>query len=107
MKLSDNTMSSSVRIWPPREDTGLAAGDTVAKSEEFRKDLTIMSKPSGVAIGAIAGLLFGMFIILYGVGAALILLVFAILGAAIGWLIQNVSTGHLDVRGAWKALYRE
>ena len=58
------------------------------------------------AVGAAVGLVFGLVTIVAGFGPALVVLAFAVVGAAVGALVRAAAGGGLDLPGAWRALRR-
>lgn len=61
---------------------------------------------NAAAVGAVAGLVLGGLVVTLGVGRALVVLAFALVGAALGALLKNAFAGGLDVGAAWRALRR-
>ena len=64
------------------------------------------ARASAPALGAALGLVFGLVTIVAGFGPALVVLAFALVGAAVGALARAAGDGGLDVAGAWRALRR-
>ena len=65
-----------------------------------------LSRTSAPVVGAAVGLVFGLVTIVAGFGPALVVLAFALVGAAVGALVRAAGSGGLDVAGAWRALRR-
>ena len=63
-------------------------------------------RAGGPAVGAVVGLVFGLVTIVAGFGPALVVLAFALVGAAVGALARAAGEGGLDLPGAWRALRR-
>ena len=97
---------------PPTDDAGPAGSTTVGgRPGPYR----VQARPSPApaargagapAVGAAVGLVFGLVTIVAGFGPALVVLAFALVGAAVGALVRLAGEGGLDVAGAWRALRR-
>ncbi len=56
--------------------------------------------------GLCVGLVFGVVAVLAGLGAAFLVVLSGLVGMLLAWLVANVRRGRLDLRGAYRALFR-
>ena len=61
----------------------------------------------GLLLGLGLGLLFGLLVLVWGFGAALLVGVCGAAGAGIGYAAHALAADRLDVAAAWRALRRE
>ncbi len=95
---------------PSAEDEGFDGG---ADAPEAQATEDAVASSSGMdparramAIGLLVGVVFGVVVVIGGVGAALVIAAFGVVGLAAGWLTWSVLDDRLDVRAALRALRR-
>ena len=83
-----------------------AAGAGRTRVQAQSPQVPTSARASASAVGAGVGLVFGLVTIVAGLGPALVVLAFALVGAAVGALARLAGEGGLDLPGAWRALRR-
>ncbi|RMF62461.1 MAG: hypothetical protein D6746_04020 [Bacteroidetes bacterium] len=76
-----------------------------ASADEPEPTATVSAR-TALLLGFVAGLAFGVLLLLGWLLEGLFVLFCGLVGAATGWVIHGARTGTLDVRAAWRALRR-